>query len=140
MLSQELPPYSLGYDPARDPFSDGEAALRLAKATNRKVLIQVGGDWCSWCRALDRFLSQRPALSARLNERFVVLKVNVDENNDNAEFLSAFPPAMGYPHLYVTRNDGSIVHSQDPVEFLENGEYSEQHVLDFLDRWGKGHE
>jgi hypothetical protein len=63
--------------------------------------------------------------------------VNVDDSNDNAEFLSAFPPALGYPHLYITSNDGSIVHSQDTAEFLQNGEYSQQRVLGFLDHWGR---
>ena len=100
------------------------------------MLIEVGGDWCSWCHVLDRFLKEHPAIRTRLHERFVVLKVNVDDSNDNAEFLSAFPPALGYPHLYITSNDGSIVHTQDTAEFLHNGKYSQQLVLDFLDRWG----
>lgn len=42
-----LPAYSQGYDAARDPFSDGRAALRLATDRQRKVLIEVGGNWCS---------------------------------------------------------------------------------------------
>ena len=109
--AEGLPAYSLGYDSARDPFSDGRAALQLARQTDRMVLIEV-------------------------HERFVVLKVNVDDNTDNAEFLSAFPPALGYPHLYITSNDGSIVHSQDTAEFLQNGKYSQQRVLDFLEHWG----
>jgi len=134
--AEGLPAYSVGYDPARDPFSDGRAALQLARQTDRMVLIEVGGDWCSWCHVLDRFLNQHPSIRARLHERFVVLKVTVDDSNDNAEFLSAFPPALGYPHLYVTRNDGSIVHSQDTAEFLQNGKYSQQRVLGFLEHWG----
>jgi thiol:disulfide interchange protein len=132
-----LPAYSLGYDPARDPFSDGRHALQLARETERMVLIEVGGDWCSWCHVLDRFLNQHPSIRTKLHERFVVLKVNVDDSNDNAEFLSAFPPALGYPHLYITNNDGSIVHSQDTAEFLQNGKYSQQRVLGFLDHWGR---
>ena len=90
--AQELPAYSLGYDPARDPFADGREALRLARETGRMVLIEVGGDWCSWCHVLDRFLNQHAAISTTLHQRFVVLKVNVDDSNDNAGFLSAFPP------------------------------------------------
>ena len=136
LQAEGLPAYSLGYDPARDPFSDGRAALNLARQTGRMVLIEVGGDWCSWCHVLDRFLNQHPAIRTKLHERFVVLKVNVDDSNDNAGFLSAFPPALGYPHMYITGNDGSIVHSQDTAEFLRNGEYSQQRVLGFLDHWG----
>lgn len=133
--AQDLPAYSLGYDPERDPFSDGREALQLARETGRMVLIEVGGDWCSWCHVLDRFLNQNPAIRKKLHETFVVLKVNVDETNDNAEFLDAFPPTQGYPHMYVTANDGSIIHSQDTANFLHDGKYSEQRFLDFLDRW-----
>jgi thiol:disulfide interchange protein len=130
-----LPAYSQGYDPARDPFSDGRAALRLAMETRRKVLIEVGGDWCSWCHVLDRFLHEHPSLRTRLHKTFVLLKVNVDERNDNAEFLSAFPRALGYPHMYVTDNKGSILFSQDTAEFLQGGRYSAQRFRAFLDRW-----
>jgi thiol:disulfide interchange protein len=140
LQAEGLPAYSLGYDPARDPFSDGRAALQLARQTHRKVLIEVGGDWCSWCHVLDRFFNQHPSIKAKLYEGFVVLKVNVDDSNDNAEFLSAFPPALGYPHLYVTSNDGSILHSQDTAEFLQNGKYSQQRVLRFLEQWGMQNE
>ena len=136
----QLPAYSQGYDPARDPFSDGRAALRLAMETHRKVLIEVGGDWCSWCHVLNRFLHEHPALRSRLHETFVLLKVNVDERNDNAEFLSAFPRALGYPHMYVTGNDGTILFSQDTAEFLQDGKYSEQRFQVFLDRWSRQHD
>jgi len=136
----QLPAYSRGYDAARDPFADGRAALRLALDTQRKVLIEVGGDWCSWCHVLDRFLHEHPSLRARLHETFVVLKVNVDEHNDNAEFLSAFPRALGYPHMYVTGNDGTILFSQDTAEFLQGGRYSAPHFRAFLDRWSRQHD
>lgn len=70
----------------------------------------------------------------------MLLKVNVDETNDNAEFLSAFPRAMGYPHMYVTNSDGKILSSQDTAEFLENGKYSEKRFRLFLDHWSIPHE
>ena len=130
-----IPAYSQAYDPGRNPFADGRAALKLAKETRRRVLIEVGGDWCSWCHVLDRFLIEHPFLQVTLNKTFVLLKVNVDETNDNAEFLSAFPRAPGYPHMYITDSDGNILFSQDTAEFLDNGKYSEQRFRLFLDHW-----
>ncbi len=130
-----LPAYSQGYDPGRDPFVDGKAALQLAKTSERRVLVEVGGDWCSWCHTLDKFLNEHPALLTRLHNTFVILKVNVDETNNNAEFLSAFPKALGYPHMYITDDEGAILYSQDTAEFLHEGRYSEQNFQLFLDRW-----
>ena len=61
-----LPAYSLDYDPVRDPFADGRAALKLAQDTNRRVLIEVGGDWCRWCHVLNKFLEEEDKRSAPL--------------------------------------------------------------------------
>ncbi len=130
-----LPVYSTVYDTNRDPNDDGRDALKLARQTNRKVLIEVGGDWCSWCHIMDRFIKDHPNVESRLHETFVVLKVSIDEENDNAEFMSAFPPVKGYPHMYITDNRGNILYSQDTTIFWENDEYSEKRFMDFFDRW-----
>jgi thiol:disulfide interchange protein len=136
-LSGELPVYSRVYDASRNPNADGRAALKLAKETNRKVLIEVGGDWCSWCFVLDRFIREHPKVESRLHQTFVVLKVNISDENDNVEFMAAFPPAQGYPHMYVTDSSGNILSSQDTADFRENKKYSEARFMAFLDRWQK---
>ena len=134
-LPGELPVYSRIYDASRNPNADGRDALKLAKETNRKVLIEVGGDWCSWCFVLDRFIRENPRLELRLHQIFVVLKVNISEKNDNSEFMAVFPPAQGYPHMYVTDSSGNILSSQDTADFRENKQYSEARFMAFFDRW-----
>ena len=134
-IIRELPVFSRVYDTERNPNADGRDALKLAKETNRLVLIEVGGDWCGWCHTLDRFIKDHPEVESRLHQTFVVLKVNISDVNDNAEFMSAFPPAKGYPHMYITDNSGAILHSQDTAEFRENKEYSERLFMAFFDHW-----
>ncbi len=136
-LPGELPVYSRIYDASRNPNVDGRDALKLAKETNRKVLIEVGGDWCSWCFVLDRFIKDNSRLESRLHQIFVVLKVNISEKNDNSEFMAVFPPAQGYPHMYVTDSSGNILSSQDTADFRENNNYSEVRFMDFIDHWQK---
>ena len=133
--SSELPLFSRVYDEQRDPYADGRKALKLAEETHRKVLIEVGGDWCSWCHVLDRFIKDHPRLESRLHEIFVVLKVNISDSNDNVEFMRAFPRAQGYPHMYITDSSGTILHSQDTSEFRKNKKYSEQRFNVFFERW-----
>ncbi|HEB67365.1 MAG TPA: thioredoxin family protein, partial [Gammaproteobacteria bacterium] len=96
--SASLPAWSQGYDPNRDPAADGREAIALARQSGRYVLIELGGDWCVWCRRLDRFLAENPDLRNRLHRQFVLLKVNVSEENDNAAFLAGLPRFAGYPH------------------------------------------
>ena len=130
-----LPVYSQGYDPARDPFADGRAALKLAHETNRRVLIEVGGDWCRWCHVLDKFLDENQQLREQLHRHFVILKVNVSDANDNAEFMAGFPKPVGYPHMYITEADGSIIFSKDTADLQENSRYSVQRFQQFIDKW-----
>jgi uncharacterized protein YyaL (SSP411 family) len=136
----DLPIYSRIYDSSRNPNADGRDALKLAKETQRKVLIEVGGDWCSWCHVLDRFIKNNPDVEKRLHEMFVVLKVNISEANDNAEFMSAFPAAKGYPHMYITDSKGTILYSQDTSYFRENKKYSRQRFMAFFERWNNDNE
>lgn len=130
-----LPAYSRAYDPARNAFADGYAALKLARETNRRVLIEVGGDWCKWCHAMDRYLDRHPEVKQQLHRTFVMLKVNVSEENDNAEFLKVFPAPLGYPHMYVADHKGKLLQSKDTGEFFVNGRYSRQRFLDFFSEW-----
>ena len=133
--SAKLPAYSQGYDPARDPFVDGRAALKLAQETNRRVLIEIGGNWCSWCLQLDKFLAENLQLREQLYRHFVILKVNVSEVNDNAEFMAGFPKPLGYPHIYISEADGRIIFSKDTAQLLENSRYSVQRFQQFIDKW-----
>lgn len=130
-----VPEYSRLYDPKRDPFVDGREAIANAQATQRRILIELGGDWCAWCNKLERFIAGNKTVKTKLYKNFVVLKVNVSDENDNREFLSAFPKVIGYPHFYVAESDGSVLYSKDTAELLENGKYSEQRFLVFIERW-----
>lgn len=130
-----LPLFSTTYDPKRDPIIDGNEALKIARAHNRKVLIEVGGNWCSWCAILDKFIHSRPQLKKDFFNTFVLVKVNVSEENDNKEFLKVFPPVYGYPHMFVTDHQGKILESKDTADFLENKRYSVAKLTAFINQW-----
>jgi len=133
--ANSLPDYSLKYDPARDPFKDGINAIKLATESSRRILIEVGGDWCTWCNVLDNFLTKNPDIKQRLHSTFVLLKINVSDANSNNEFLQNFPRPLGYPHMYVTEKNGDILWSKDTADFLINGKYSVEQFNSFFDRW-----
>jgi len=130
-----LPDYSIKYDPARDAFADGRAAIKFATQTQRRVLIEVGGEWCTWCHILDKFLNDNPDLKKELHETFVLLKINVSDENDNSEFLSAFPKPLGYPHMYIAEKNGNVLWSKDTADFVKNGKYTRKNFIAFFKRW-----
>jgi thiol-disulfide isomerase/thioredoxin len=129
----DLPDYSQGFDPARDPFVDGDNALRLARESGRRVLIEAGGEWCMYCKRLDHYIHGNPMVREALYKNFVVLKVNISDKNDNREFMAKI---HAYPHFFITESDGTLIHSQDTSRFLHRGVYSESLILEFIDKWG----
>jgi thioredoxin-related protein len=126
------------YDPTRDPIADLAATMAQAKSSGKRILVQVGGDWCSWCHRLDAFIKSEPALAQALGENFVLMKVNYSDANHNEAFLSQYPEISGYPHWFVLDADGKLIHSQDTAE-LEAGEsYNRPAILMFIDQWKTG--
>lgn len=130
-----LPEYSKVYDDTRDPFEDAKAAIALAQRTNRNVLIEIGGNWCSWCHKMDAFLEKNPKVYQALHSEFVVLKINVSDSNENEAFMKALPPVLGYPHMYVSTAAGKMLMSKDTAELQEDGDYSTVNWLAFINKW-----
>ena len=125
------------FDPKRDPAKDVEAAAQQASAENKRILLDVGGEWCIWCHALDKTLAGDPALSELLAASYVVVKVNFSEENWNRTFLAKFPAIESYPHLFVLDEKGKLLHSQDPSAFEKGKGYDPRALEGFLRKWAK---
>jgi len=133
--ADELPKYSKVYDEKSDPFKDANAAITLAKKTQRNVLIEIGGNWCTWCKKMDEFLLKNPEVYQKLHNEFVLLKVSVSDSNENEAFMKSLPPVLGYPHMYVSTSSGKMVLSKDTAELLNGEQYSKKQWLAFLNKW-----
>lgn len=123
------------YDSRIDPAPVLEVAKAIARASNRRVLLEVGGDWCSWCQVLDRHVAADPGLQQAMAGSFVVMKVFWGFENQNKKLLGGFPKAPGYPHFYVLDGDGQLLHSQ-PTDVFETGDaYDSAKLADFARAW-----
>jgi len=125
------------YDPKRIAADDIQAAIKEAQRTHRRVLLEVGGEWCSWCHTLDRFFEAHPDLLLLRDKKFVTVKINFSEENENKEVIAHYGMIPGYPHLFVLESDGKLLHSQDTSP-LENGKsYDLQRLTAFLNKWAR---
>lgn len=123
------------YDPARDPEADLAATVARAQAESKRILLEIGGEWCSWCHALDRYLRENQTVAQALANDFLLMKVNYSEENKNEAFLSKYPKVPGYPHFFVLETDGTFLHSQGTGELEQDKSYSEEAFLAFLQAW-----
>ena len=135
-LTTELPDFSKNYDYHRDIFTDSQAALDLAKKHNKRLIIDIGGNWCSWCMALKRTIENDVEINRQLHNNFIVLKVNVSKENNNQNFISGLPKFNGYPQIFISSAEGEILHSQDTNQFLNsNKKYAKEKILAFIEHW-----
>ncbi|MGB5012910.1 MAG: thioredoxin family protein [Pyrinomonadaceae bacterium] len=123
------------FDPLRDPKSDLAAAIISAAKENKRIILDVGGEWCGWCVYMDKFFYQNPELAKLRDDNYVWMKVNMSPENENSAFLSTYPEPSGYPHLYVLDDKGNMIHSQDTSP-LESGKYYDlAKFTEFLKAW-----
>ena len=121
--------------PARNAAEDFDSAVHLAAETDRKVLVIVGGEWCGWCHVLDAFWAENSTVGDAVRSTFVILKVNVSQDNRNRSFLSRFPPFTGAPHFFVVGDDGEILGSQRTGVLEQGAGYSEERFMAFVLEW-----
>jgi uncharacterized protein YyaL (SSP411 family) len=82
-LASESSPYLLQHkDNPVDWYPWGEEALTRARREDRPLLVSIGYSACHWCHVMAHESFEDPEVAARMNERFVCVKVDREEHPD----------------------------------------------------------
>ncbi len=126
------------YHPEADAAKDIAAAVKKAKAENKFVLIQGGGNWCKWCIEFARFAKADPKIDSVIKASFVWYHLNYSKENENKAMFAklGYPQRFGYPVFIILNGKGERIHTQNS-EYLEDGRssYNQQKVQSFLEMW-----
>lgn len=124
------------FDPTRDSEKDLTDAIAKTKENGKYILLDVGGEWCIWCKRLDIFFYDNEELHKMLTDAFEVVKVNYSPENKNETFLSKYPKIPGYPNFFILDSKGKFMQSQD-TGVLEDGKssYDINKLKAFLTIW-----
>jgi thioredoxin-related protein len=125
------------YDPRRDAGLDIKDAIAEAERTGKRVLLEVGGEWCKWCHIMDRYFQDHPKLTQLRDLNYVTVKVNFSEENLNEKVLSRYPKIPGYPHIFILDTDGKVLQSQNTGELEEDQTYNIDKFTAFLTKWAR---
>jgi thioredoxin-related protein len=123
------------FDPTRNPFDDLKSAVGIATESKKRIILDVGGEWCIWCHRIDAFMQSNEEIKILLEENYVVVKVNFSKENKNEKFLSQYPAIEGYPHFFVLESDGKLLHSQNTGELEKDKDYDKEKFVAFLNKW-----
>lgn len=129
------------YDPKADAAADLKAAGARAGASGKRVLAVVGGNWCGWCRALDRLMHEDPKLKAVLDGGFELVHVNYSKENKNEAVMTSLerPDELGFPALVVLSPTLEVLTKQETERFENPDKKHPGHdparVAEFLRAW-----
>jgi thioredoxin-related protein len=130
-------PSEMKYDPTADPKADFQAALARASKEGRNVLMDVGGEWCSWCHRMDKFITEHEELRTLIEKNYVRVKVNFSEENKNERFLGQYPAIDGYPYIFVFNPSGKLLISKSTGDLEEGKSYNLARFVEFLKQYSR---
>ncbi|MES2265511.1 MAG: thioredoxin family protein [Bacteroidota bacterium] len=125
------------YNPAADAKADIAAAVKKANAQHKNVLLQIGGNWCSWCLLFNGLVTKDAELNKYMNDNYVVLHVNYSKENTNEKVLAdlGYPQRFGFPVFVILDGKGTRLHTQNS-SYLEEGKgHSKAKVMEFFENW-----
>jgi thioredoxin-related protein len=125
------------YHPLANADKDIAAAIKAANQEKKHVLIQAGGNWCSWCIEFNRFTTSDKQMDSAMKADYVVYHLNYSPQNKNAEIFKkyAFPNRFGFPVFLILDGKGKLIHTQNSAYLEEGKSYNKRKVLEFLREW-----
>lgn len=127
------------------PYNEMEAAdvkinelLTQAKAENKNIMIQVGGNWCVWCLRLNDFIQKTDELKSLVDNNYIYYHLNWSPKNKNEKFFAKYGnpgEKQGYPIFMVLNKKGKLIHVQETGSLEEGKGYSQEKVKTFFEAW-----
>lgn len=125
------------YKPEADAAAIIDSLLVQAKAENKHLILQVGGNWCGWCYRFHDFIQQDSLSSALIEENYLIYHLNYSKENQNEALLAKYeyPQRFGFPVLVVLDADGNRLHTQDSWMLEAEKGYDPKKVPHFFKSW-----
>ncbi|MDF3036151.1 MAG: putative thiol-disulfide isomerase and thioredoxin [Paucimonas sp.] len=115
-----------------DELADAGEALQTARdkaaASNKKVLVVFGANWCSECVRVDR--SMREGTIPIDMARYELVKVDVGRFNRNLDIAHTYgnPIRKGIPAAVVLSKDGQVLYSGSLSRYVDPIRHYSRHL------------
>jgi len=127
------------YDPTLDGMKQIKEAVSKAKSQSKNVLIQYGGNWCSWCLRFHAMATGAHKVDSLIKADYVYLLINYSKENKNMEMMKQleYPNRFGFPVFVILDGNGKRLHTQDSglLEHNTVKGYDTTKVITFLKMW-----
>lgn len=127
------------YDSAADAKAMVRAAFARARKNHKRVLIDLGGNWCPDCVVLANLMAL-PEMKPFLDAHFEIVKVDVGRFDKNLEIPARFgitTRLKGVPAVIIATPRGTLVNGADLYTLSDARSLSPQAIADWLAQWTK---
>jgi thiol-disulfide isomerase/thioredoxin len=126
------------YDERADADVAVAAAFDRARVSHKRVLIDLGGNWCGDCVVLANIM-QLPEMKPFLASHFEIVKVDVGRFDKNLQIPARFGITKrleGVPALLIVEPNGKTLVDAGQVSALADARHmTPQGLADWLAHW-----
>lgn len=125
------------YNEAANADADVDAAFARAKVSGKRVLIDLGGNWCPDCKILANVMNL-PDLKPWLEAHYEIVMVDVGRFDRNLQIPARFGITQrlaGVPTILVATPEGRLVNSEDTSTLANATTMTPQVIADWLAQW-----
>lgn len=137
---QQLPIVTMRpYDEKADANAQVDRAFARAKKSGKRVLIDLGGNWCPDCIVLANFL-HLPEMRRFMDAHYEVAMVDVGRFDRNLQVPARFgfkTRLKGVPTLLIATPDGKLVNRDDVFATTSASSMTPQSLADYLAKYAK---
>ena len=135
---QQLPVVTMQpYDEAADADAQVAAAFARAQKSHKRVLIDLGGNWCVDCLVLSNFL-RLPEMRRFMEAHYEEVLVDVGRFNRNLQIPARFGVTKrleGVPALLIVTPDGKLVNGENIFATADAHSMTPQAIAAYLAKY-----
>jgi thiol-disulfide isomerase/thioredoxin len=137
---KQLPtPLPYPYEEAADADAQVAAAFARARTSGKRVLIDLGGNWCADCRIIAGVM-ELPEMKPFMDRHYEYVAVDVGRFNKNMHIPARYGLGRlpkGVPTILIADADGKAVNIANAADLESARSMTPQGIADWLARWAK---
>ncbi len=125
------------YDEKANADAQVDAAIARAKKNGKRVLIDLGGNWCADCRIMAG-LMELPEMDRFLKAHYEMVSVDVGRFNRNLQIPARYGITTrleGVPAFLVVTTDGKLINAGRVSAIQDARHMTPQALADWLAQW-----
>jgi thiol-disulfide isomerase/thioredoxin len=127
------------YDEKANADAVVNAAFARAKKDGKRVMIDLGGNWCTDCIVLANVL-ELPEVKAFVDAHFELVSVDVGRFDKNLQIPKRFGIVKrleGVPSLLIADPDGTLVNKGHVSALADARSMTPQGIANWIAQWAK---